>query len=63
MKRTKVSTNQVMSEDTTNPFWNSLKNNPNYAKFEQTIAEVLDKKEKCCNGNCNQGRDCPLRKS
>ena len=24
-------------------------------------AEVLSKVE-CCNNNCNQGRDCPLRK-
>lgn len=63
MKKTHVTMNQVLSENTTNPFWKSLRSNPNYAKFEQTIAEVLEKKEKCCNGNCNQGRNCPLRKS
>jgi hypothetical protein len=63
MKRTKVSVNQVMSDMTTNPFWKSLRSNPNYTKFEQTIAETLSKKEKCCNGNCNQVRNCTLRKS
>lgn len=61
-KKSKVTTSQVMSDDTTNPFWKSLRSNPNYAKYEQEIATIMDQK-KCCNGNCNQGRVCPLRKS
>ena len=44
MKRTKVTTSQVMSDDTTNPFWKSLGSNPNYAKYEQEIANIMDQK-------------------
>ena len=42
----KVSLGEVMSDDPTSPFWQSIMSNPNYSKFEQDIARIL-----------NQGRD------
>lgn len=35
-----------MGDDPTSPFWQSIMSNPNYSKFEQDIARIL-----------NQGRD------
>ena len=47
----------------------------NWDKFEESWDKIFGKKVKvsgvpyeveaekiCCNGDCNQGRDCPLRK-
>ena len=41
MKPIKVSIEQVLSDDMTNPFWSSILNNPNYARFEQEIDHII----------------------
>lgn len=38
----KVSLNDVMGNDLTSPFWQSIMSNPNYSKFEQDIARILN---------------------
>jgi hypothetical protein len=45
MKPTKVSIEQVLSDDMTNPFWCSILNNPNYARFEQEINHIIDQSQ------------------
>ena len=45
MKPTKVSIQQVLSDDMTNPFWSSILNNPNYARFEQEINHIIDQSQ------------------
>ena len=45
MKPTKVSIQQVLSDDMTNPFWQSILNNPNYARFEQEINHMIDQSQ------------------
>ena len=45
MKQTKVSMKQVQSDDMTNPFWSSILNNPNYARFEQEINHIIDQSQ------------------
>ena len=45
MKPTKVSMKQVLSDDMTNPFWQSILNNPNYARFEQEINHMIDQSQ------------------
>ena len=46
MKRTKVSIEQVFSDDMTNPFWSSIQSNPNYARFEKEIDHIIDQSKK-----------------
>jgi hypothetical protein len=45
MKLTKVSIEQVLSDDMTNPFWSSILNNPNYARFEQEIDYIINQSQ------------------
>ena len=45
MKKTKVSIEQVLSDDMNNPFWQSILNNPNYARFEQEIDHIIDQSQ------------------
>jgi|688.fasta_scaffold2306684_2 hypothetical protein len=42
----KVSLDEVMSDDPNSPFWQSIMNNPNYAKFEQDIAYIVNQSHK-----------------
>ena len=46
MKRTKVSLGQVLSDDMTNPFWQSILSNPNYARFEQDLDHIVNQSKK-----------------
>jgi len=45
MKPTKVSIQQVLSDDMTNAFWSSILNNPNYARWEQEINHIIDQSQ------------------
>jgi hypothetical protein len=45
MKPTKVSIQQVLSDDMTNSFWSSILNNPNYARFEQEIDYIINQSQ------------------
>ena len=38
----KVSLNDVIGDDPTSLFWQSIMSNPNYSKFEQDIARILN---------------------
>jgi hypothetical protein len=46
MTRNKVSLGQVLSDDMTNPFWQSILSNPNYARFEQETNHIIEQSRK-----------------
>lgn len=37
----KVSLDEVLSDDPNSPFWQSIKSNPDYPKFEQDLEYIL----------------------
>lgn len=46
MKRIRVTEAEVLRSDMNTPFWQSIMNNPNYAKMEQDIKYILDQSQK-----------------
>jgi len=42
----KVSLDEVMGDDQNSPFWKSITSNPDYPKFEQDIAYIVDQSNK-----------------
>lgn len=42
----KVTYDDVMGDDLNSPFWKSIMSDPDYPKFEQDIAYILDQSNK-----------------
>ena len=42
----KVSLDEVMSDDPSSPFWQHMKSSPDYGKFEQDIAYIMQQSSK-----------------
>lgn len=46
MKKLKVSLNDVLSDDMSTPFWQSIMNNPEYANCVSDIDYILNQSQK-----------------
>ena len=42
MKAYKTSIKEVFSNDTNSPFWQQLRSNPGYTKFEDDLAHIME---------------------